>query len=120
MRRAHESNGFASKVNIFQNCLQQFFDTPGSGLMVIVAYLMVLAVYALQVAMIEKNVADAVFARNGRLFAPVNHHAADVVLMIGLAVALLSGKSVRVAISRAQIAGAKRGKRNIHCYDRLL
>jgi len=101
MRRADEPDGFASKVNVFENCLQQFFDTPCCRNIIVVADLMVLAVYALQVAMIEKYVADAVFARNGRFFAPVNHHAADVILMIGFAIAFLSGKSVRVAISRA-------------------
>ena len=63
------------------------------------AYLMILAIDTLQIAMSKKHIADAVLAANDRFFPAMNQHIGYGVLIIRLAISTLTDKAVGVAIS---------------------
>ena len=116
MRGAHKSYGLAACIQTRLYGSQHLLETPNMFVVVgaVGAYLMILAIDTLQIAMSKKHIADAVLATNDGLFTAMNHHIGYVVLIIRLAISTLTNEAVGVAISGTQGAIPQRGKRNIH------
>jgi hypothetical protein len=70
----------------------------------IVTYLVVLAVNALQIAMGEKNVTNALVSRNSRFFSPMDAYGRNIERCISFTIAGFGRKTVGVAIPRTNTA----------------
>jgi hypothetical protein len=69
-----------------------------------VADLVILTIYALQVAMRKENIADTELTADNRLFAPMNTNGCDSVIGSAFAIPVASFKPVYPAIPRTQCA----------------
>jgi len=77
-------------------------------------YLKILAIDALQVAVAEENIGDAMKPADRRLFAPVCHNGTDGVFVARSAIAAVACKPVGPAIARTKGTSCQGFKRDIH------
>ena len=106
MRRGDKTNPVDSLVEDGSDPADYFVKVRmmNRAVRTVVADLVILAIDALKVAVVEKNIAYPIGAADGRFLAPVDADAGNVEGCIAFAIACFSGQPVGMAVPWAQRA----------------